>query len=80
MSTGLTIRVMGVLMRVGEKCSTVSTVILDLTEGVCSSSKVQTSTGTVVRGVTAVVVVLVVAVAVVVIIALIMRHRCRHSL
>ena len=67
-------------MRVGEECSTVSTAISDRSEGVCSSSKAQTSTGTVVRGATAVVVVLVVAVAVVVIIALIMRHRCGHSL
>ena len=49
--------------------------ILDLTEGVCSSSRAQTSTGAVVRGVTAVVVVLVVAVAVVMIIALILRHH-----
>ena len=78
-STGPTIRVRGVLMRVGEECFTA---ISDLREGVCSSSETQTttssSTGTVVGGVTAVVVVLIVAVAVVVIIALIMRHRCGH--
>ena len=74
-STGPTIRVRGMLIWVGEKCSTA---ISDLSEGVCSNSEAQTSTGAVVGGVTAVVVVLVVAVAVVVIIALILRHRCGH--
>ena len=74
-STGPTIHVRGVLMWVGEECSTA---ISDLSEGVCSSSEAQTSTGAIVGGVTAVSVVLVVAVAVVVIIALIMRHRYGH--
>ena len=74
-STGPTIRVRGMLMRVGEECSTA---ISDLSEGVCSNLGAQTSTGAVVGGVTAVVVFLVVAVAVVVIITLILRHRCGH--
>ena len=74
-STGPTIHVSGILMWLGEECSTA---ISDLSEGVCSSSEAQTSTGAVVGGVTAVVVALVVAVAVVVIIALIMRHRYGH--
>ena len=73
-STGPTIHVRGMLIWVGEECSTA---ISDLS-GVCSNSGAQTSTGAVVGGVTAVVVVLVVAVAVVVIIALILRHRCGH--
>ena len=71
MSTGPTIRVRGMLIWVGEECSTA---ISDMSEGVCSNSGAQTSTGAVVGGVTAVVVVLVVAVAVVVIIALILRE------
>ena len=74
-STGSTIRVRGMLIWVGEECSTA---ISDLNEGVCSNLVAQTSTGAVVGGVTVVVVVLVVAVAVVVIIALILRHRCGH--
>ena len=74
-STGPTIRVRGVLMWMGEECSTA---ISDLSEGVCSSSEAQTSTGAIVGGVTAVVVVLVVVVAVAVIIVLIMRHRYGH--
>ena len=78
MSTGPTIRVMGVLIRVGKECSTVSTAISDLSDGVCSSSGAQTNTGAVVGGVTAVVVVLVVAVAVVVIIVLSSKHRRGH--
>ena len=81
-STGPTIHVRGVLMRVGEECSTFSTAISELSEGICSSSGAQTatstSTGAVVGGVTAVVVFLVVAVTVVVIIALNTRNRCGH--
>ena len=73
-STEPIIHVRGMLMWLGEECSTA---ISDLSEGVCSSSGAQTSTGAIVGGVTAVVVALVVAVAVV-IIALIMRHRYGH--
>ena len=84
-STGPTIHVRGMLMWLGEECSTA---ISDLSEGECFRSESQTdscacsntcaSTGAIVGGVSAVIVVLVVAVAVVVIIILIMRNRCGH--
>ena len=72
MSTGPTIRVRGVLVRVGEKCSTA---ISDLSEGVCSSSGAQTEScaGAIGGLAAAVAVVLVVAVAVIVGIVLVMR-------
>ena len=67
MSTGPTIYVSGVLMWLGENCSTA---ISDLSEGECSSSVAQTDSGTctntyssttaIVGGITAVVFVLVV--------------------
>ena len=84
-ATGPTIRVRGVLMRVGEECSAI---ISDLSEGVCSSSGAQTdtcigaSTGTIVGGgvaIAAILIVIIVAVAVVT--ALTMRRHCtRFSL
>ena len=71
-STGPTIRVRGMLVRVGEECSTA---ISDLSEGVCSSSGVQIEScaGAIGGLAAAVAVVLVVAVAVIVVIVLVMR-------
>ena len=80
-SNGPTIHVRGVLMLLGDNCSSA---ISDLSKGECSSSVAQTDTNTclsirtIVGGATAVMIVLVVAVAVVVIIVLIMRNRCGH--
>ena len=75
-ATGPTIRVRGVLMRVGEECSAT---ISDLSEGVCSSSGAQTecmSTGAIVGGGVAVAVaVILVVVVVVVFTVLTMRSR-----
>ena len=72
MSTGPTIRVRGVLVRVGEECSTA---ISDLSEGVCSSSGAQTdsSAGAIGGLATALAIVLVVAIAVIIVIVLAMR-------
>ena len=71
-STGPTIRVRGVLVRVGEECSTA---ISDLSEAVCSSSGAQTDScaGAIGGLVAAVAVVLVVAIAVIIVIVLVMR-------
>ena len=76
-ATGPTIRVQGVLMRVGEECSAT---ISDLSEGVCSTSSVaQTecmSTGAIVGGGVAVAVALILIVVVVVVFTVLtMRSR-----
>ena len=72
MSSGPTIHVRGVVVRVGEECSTA---ISDLSEGVCSSSGAQTDScaGTFGAFAAAVAVVLVVAIAVIIFIVLAIR-------
>ena len=79
-ATGPTIRVRGVLMRVGEECSAT---ISGLSEGVCStSSGAQTgayicaSTGSIVGGGAAVAATLIVIVAVTVAIVTVLTMRC----
>ena len=66
-------------MRVGKECFTA---ILDLNEGVCSTSETQsttsTSIGALVGGTIAGVVVLVLALATVFLIVRTMRHRCGY--
>ena len=71
-STGPTILVRGVLVGVGEECSTA---ISDLSEGVCSSSgnQIGSCAGAIGGLAAAVAVVLVVAIAVIVVIVLLMR-------
>ena len=75
-ATGPTIRVQGVLMIVGDRCSAT---ISDLSEGVCSSSGAQTdstSTGAIVGGGVAVAVALILIVVVVIVFTVLtMRSR-----